>query len=657
MIATLALWFLLGCGDDDDAPDAAVDASDDASMPRAIAPMPPEAPRFAPCPEGWTSETRDDVQTCAPFGDAPARCDDGLFQAPGSRECVRLGSACPADGLPTIEDAIFVRAGAIDGDGTRARPLGSIAAGISAAGVGGTVAIGVGEYDEDLHVAVGMSLIGACAERTIVRSSRPSENLEAVIEIDTRATTLRDLRIGPSARPGIRALSAAAVTLRDVWVERTTGAGIVVGYGASLDADGLVVRDVIEAEQFGEGLLVRRAVANIVRAEISGCALAGVLAEEDGEIALTSTRLEGNGTFVRPEPAWGVSVSASTVRLDRVAVLGNAGGGVEVYDASTLRGTHVVIADHARFGVVGVEGSTIELAKILVERVTHDGIHVENAATNLTLDDVVVRDVEEGGDFGGHCVDVRGGAAIEVNRAVALRCAGAGVSSRDDGSSAIVRDALIAEDETDEGPPGGTGATQVVEGASLTLERASIHPAGDIGLVSAEGATLLATDLAIVDRRPMAHQDDFGIGLLAFEGATATVERARIAGIHGVGVYSYGAAASVDLREVAIEDISGRDCTGPCAEEPGGFGIYVDAPAAVAIERFEIARASLCGVIVEGMLDMHDGVVRSQPIGACIQAPDFDVQRLQDRVEFIDNGVSLDATSLPIPDPRFTLDP
>jgi len=52
-----------------------------------------------------------------------------------------------------------------------------------------------------------------------------------------------------------------------------------------------------------------------------------------------------------------------------------------------------------------------------------------------------------------------------------------------------------------------------------------------------------------------------------------------------------------------------------------------------------------------GTLDLQDGVVSDNPIGANVQTEDFDIGRLQDRVAYRDNDRNLDAAALPVPEP------
>jgi len=114
----------------------------------------------------------------------------------------------------------------------------------------------------------------------------------------------------------------------------------------------------------------------------------------------------------------------------------------------------------------------------------------------------------------------------------------------------------------------------------------------------------------------------------------------------------------VALSHLAVEDVAERMCAvDTCADEPAGTGIGAYDGAEVAVDRFSIVRAALCGVHLAsgGALDISDGVVAENGIGACVRG-DYDVSRLTTGVIYRDNGVNLDSTVLPVPQPDTGVD-
>ena len=71
----------------------------------------------------------------------------------------------------------------------------------------------------------------------------------------------------------------------------------------------------------------------------------------------------------------------------------------------------------------------------------------------------------------------------------------------------------------------------------------------------------------------------------------------------------------------------------------------------IAATRFGIADNAACGVQVgpNGAVDLSDGVVNGNPVGANVQDSAFDVSRLTRGVRFVDNGRPFDTSMLPVP--------
>ena len=75
--------------------------------------------------------------------------------------------------------------------------------------------------------------------------------------------------------------------------------------------------------------------------------------------------------------------------------------------------------------------------------------------------------------------------------------------------------------------------------------------------------------------------------------------------------------------------------------------------AQVELARFVVTGSVLCGVQVAegGVMDLRDGEVTYNLIGANVQTADFDVNRLVDNVVYRNNERDFDSAFMPIPDP------
>jgi hypothetical protein len=136
------------------------------------------------------------------------------------------------------------------------------------------------------------------------------------------------------------------------------------------------------------------------------------------------------------------------------------------------------------------------------------------------------------------------------------------------------------------------------------------------------------------------------------DASQAQVSRASFSRNRRSGVFvAYGSTAT--LEDVVIEYTTLQQCfPDGCPDGGGGNGITVVHDAAADVRRFRISRSALCGVqiAVRATLDLHDGEIAHNPIGANIQTEGFDSARLADGVRFVDNEADLDSSGLPLPD-------
>ena len=130
-----------------------------------------------------------------------------------------------------------------------------------------------------------------------------------------------------------------------------------------------------------------------------------------------------------------------------------------------------------------------------------------------------------------------------------------------------------------------------------------------------------------------------------------TAQRLLVVDNHDVGVYA-GGGSELTLHDARVASTSACDGAA-CATGVGGHGLGAYTAARLSVERFVVDQADTCGVHLAsgGGVDLTDGEVRNCVIGACVQVDGFAVERLSNSVRYHDNGVNLEATSLPVPSP------
>jgi hypothetical protein len=673
-IAVALSVFAGGCGDGEASPaDAGADAGGDGTIAglEIVAPAEPAAPVLGPCPTGWSEIELGGVDVCTPYPatGAPAACEDGFVHLPGDPGCVRFGSECPADGvpagLPKVVSVLFVRAGASGGDGSAARPFGSIGEALGVAAAGAVVAIAPGTYDEALRLERPVTLWGACPAGVVLTSSATSAALDSgVVTVESSGVTLRNLAIAGAARAGVWATVAGArVEVLDVIIEEVTVIGIAVEQGAQLVADGLIVRGTRPGPggQFGRGLG----------------------AETGGRVEVRRALFERNHEF-------GVMVMHETTSVALESALVRDG---LVREANGRDG----------IGVAVMRGSSARVARSWLSGNRAGAASAIDPGSHLELDQVWAVDTRAQPDgLFGRGINVEQGATLIARRVVATGNREAAAFAQDSGTTLQVSDSILARSlprETD--GQGGRGAS-IQLGAAATFERVLVDESLETGIaVTGAGAWLDMEDIVI--RRTTAGVDGIGRGLAVEGGATTMARRVLIETSAGVGALAQMTGTSiemedtrirgtsplggfiparalgvqrqangrftrlalednaqfgmialeegthVELTEISVTETRENDCPS-CVR--GGTALSAFDGAAVSAARFVVRGADLCGAHVgaSSEIDLSTGDIVECLLGACVQSESYDLTRLGDDVRYRDNGTNLGTTTLPVPD-------
>jgi hypothetical protein len=725
-------------------------------------------PLLTPCPPGWR-EVSGEVAVCDPWPETGrAVCASHEAHFPGSSDCTSVGSACPVDGWPTTApaDAVFVRAGASGGDGTRSAPHGTLGAALAGAPDGTTLAVAPGSYAEAITVPAGVTVVGACAELTQITPG-PSASVPAVAMTGPGAS-LVDVTVA-ARRTGIS--TADAVTLERVLVTDARGTGIRVEGGA-LTGQRVVVRGTREdASGGGEALFVAaeatvdlervvlddnrggalRATSGTVTlrdaaiadtiADIAGGNGRAIVVETGARVELTRAALEGHrehaatatgsgaalvlrdvvvrdtlgrdsdGLEGRAVAVWGgaeatlervlveraagggLYVSESTVTLDDVVVRdselrdvdyangqgilvdGTAGravlrrvrvdrvyfAGVEALRGSLLDAEDLTVRDPLEapppsggaFGVgVWIEGAEADITRLDVSGAVRTGISLLDSAT--TLADVRISDTR-GSDAdgnGGESVSVAQGSTLEADRVLLERGHFAGISVTTD-AVAHVRD--FAVHDIDQPPGFGISgyAAVVWTGGLLDVDRGLFERNRTAGvLIEHEASTFDGEDVVIRDMRGDRSFGLHGWALGASSGGQARLSRALVDRARFVALVVNGIDSYLGGSDLVVRDTLEAECAADlCAETPFGVGVGAYRGGAAELSRFAVANSALINVQLAtgGIVDLRAGLVAEAPFGVNVQSIGFDLDRLTADVVYVDNGVNLETSELPVP--------
>lgn len=644
-VALSALWSS-ACGDgsggmpDASAPDAGADGAVDAGA-DPFAPTPPspaELPRLGECPDGWRPVSRGEaegaVEVCEPWPEGGLQdCSGAEAHLPGTGGCAPIGTPCPdgpfAAGLPDT-GVVYVQQGATDGDGSRASPFGTLSAAITAASSGDVIALSKGSFDGILRLPDGVTLQGACAAETDIGTTVATTS-GGVIHADEGEVTVRDLRVRQSPRNGVW-VNGFSTTLRleGVVVEGAVRVGVTVSRGATLEADGLVVRGTRTQSdgRFGLGMnLERGASVDLRRAAVVGNHDRAIFVINEGtELTLADsvvrdTEADGAGNGGR-----GLGVETGAVaRVERSAFEDNRQFGVsavgrdarlQVLD-SVVRGTlpDASFGDFGR-GVQVELGGEAEVRRSYVQGNHEFGAFAYQEGSSLLLEDVVVADTQPhpGDGMLGYGVGAEVSSDVTLRRTLLERNRSFGLLASN-GSSTTVESLTIREtlpDESGESAVGGDGMG-IAAGARVTGGPVLMARNHDSGAIVTDAETTVALqDVTIRDTRPV--ENDFGRAMSVLQGAEVTLTRAALLRNAEIAVLAVDPGTLLRLEDVAIRDTRPRGTDGKL-----GRALDVELEA-----RLEMTRGVIAGNRDTGVFLGRNGTARLESVAIRDTASDAD---------------------------------
>ena len=675
-IASAVLFFAACGGDGGRGTNESADAGTDAG-PLGFEPTPPAPaawPALAPCPAGWRQAPDPDspeIVVCEPWPEGgPVDCGAAEAHFPGGDGCEPVGSACPAgdfpDDLPAGSDVVYVQAGApAGGDGTISAPFDSISQGMLAASSGGVVAIAKGTYDERLSVSRRVTLWGACAAETVVDWTSGAEDA-AVATVTGGGAALRNLRLtGPHYGVYVHD-NSAPVVLEGIAVEGAHFGGLYLA--GDVDAHDLVVRDTVAGADGRGGNAVYAtggAQVDLSRGAFERSTFVGWALAEAGT-AISASDVAVRNT--RPSPrvatiAVGIAVTGgSRCDLERAVVEGALGAGFTSGDpGTTLSARDLVVrdirvADGAVDTASGVEtlGASVVLERTLVERCDGVGLLAGLTGATIAATDVLVRDVEsDPSGLDGYGMQIASGGLAVLDRVAFLRTRVVGVIAFDAGTDLDASDLFVADGRSmaDGGEFGG--AIVVLDGAHAHLERATFERNLDVAVLGQDGASIDGTDVAVSDTRGRESDLRYGYGIHLNGGSTIDLSRVAVVGSHAAGLFLAEEGTRGVFEDLLVSGTERAECFETvCADTAWGTGIVATDGAAIQAERFRTSDNAQCGLQLAsgGALDLHQGEVSRNPVGANVQTAGFDLVRIEDDVAYIENDLDLDSATIPVPE-------
>ena len=559
-IAAAIVILSVSCGNPPGLPDAwepEWDGGFDVETPDPPTPPAPastiERPSLTPCPSGWRElppDAEDDLATCEPWPEGGwEACEVGDAHFPGERSCAPIGSPCPAGiwptDLPTAATLLWVNADAeAGGAGSLESPFTTVSAAVEAATEETVIAVAKGTYQENVRMAAGTTLWGACTAETRIVGPE-SDPARAVVLVQGVEANLHNLTItGP--RIGVLVSgSRASAHLAGVLIDGAEGVGLSVTDQAALAARALVVAATRERSSDGDG--------------------------GQGLDVRNSARVELSRAVLRENRFCGASASTvgTSVRIEDTAVLATRSREADGYFGQ---------------GLLVYGGARLELLRSVVEGNRETAIEADGEETSLLVTDVVLRDTDPdavGSRFG--CgLFIYDGAEAELERVTVDRTRYTGVFVRDAGTTVEIADLVVRGTWCAAANECGRGM-EVLAGAELRLERGQLSDNTDFGVVAADPGTLLELNDLFVSGTRSNGENSAGGGLFAFDDAEVTVDGGRFDDNRYAGVTAAGAGTSLTIADVVVEGTRARE-----NDLEQGRGLVVQNGARTEIERLEL---------------------------------------------------------------------
>ena len=195
----------------------------------------------------------------------------------------------------------------------------------------------------------------------------------------------------------------------------------------------------------------------------------------------------------------------------------------------------------------------------------------------------------------GRALQVNAGSQLTITAAVIRRAMQIAVVMADAGTQLTIEDLLVEDTQPSATGSGVAMGVAAEVGASLTLRDALVRRVNDSALFFSRGATFDGARI-LVDRVAISSsQPPTGWGLSVELGAIATLDTVLMRDCTERGIRVAGAGSQLDAHQLAVERVAPRPGDGTM-----GWGLSIEAGAAVKLDKAQILHAHEFGVSVDG---------------------------------------------------------
>ena len=281
------------------------------------------------------------------------------------------------------------------------------------------------------------------------------------------------------------------------------------------------------------------------------------------------------------------------------------GGGGEGADSGLLAlgqfmnggewGVSGLTVSNAPYVGIWIENGTFQLQRAAVSDNTFIGVTVLGSATEVSFEDVEVRDTRPNSDGRyGRGINIQEGARFEAEKCLVSRNAEMGIFAVSLGTEVILRDVEVRDTQPEADGTGGRGIS-VQDGPLLEADGCLVTGNADVGIIAiGDGAQVILRDVEVRDTQPETDGTG-GRGIGIEDGARLEAEACLVEGNTELGIF-----ATDDGSEVILHGVEVRD-TSPTVDGTDGFGICVQAGARLEASDCLVEENSLSGLRASGV--------------------------------------------------------
>jgi len=362
---------------------------------------------------------------------------------------------------------------------------------------------------------------------------------------------------------------------------------------------------------------------------VEGAQLTALLANGGGrltarEVVVRDTQgLESDGTFGRGlDIEFGATAEVSRAVFERnreVAVVVSGAGSELSLENVLVRDTLSQQSDEA-FGrglTIG-DGASATVCQGVFEGNRQAAITVDDEATELSLLDVVIRDTlsRQSDGAGGHGLDVQNGASATVTRTLFERNIDGGVRVDDRATELSLLNVVVRDTLCEPNVASLSRGLLVQSGSLARVSRAVFERNCDVGIVvSGPAAELHLEDVVVRETLARPADSRSGRGLVIKEGAIARVVRAIFERNRDAGMLVSSPGTGASFGDIVVRETESRLVDGVF-----GRGFIVRDGASVTVARASFDRNRDIGVTISGAdtaVRLEDVVVTETLEQAC----------------------------------------